>query len=600
MSKAVPTTIRLPIVLRALEVVGVTDISPKMRRVTLAGPQLQSFSKDGFDLPAFRSEGPDDHVKLLLPNPKTGDLYLPKQAEGVLDWSGEGRPTGRSYTPRAYDPASGRLQIDFVLHGHGPAGLWAANAKIGDTLHMAGPKSSLLIPVEADWFVLAGDETALPAIANWLEALPTKARVAAFIQVSDASARIPIKAPKGAIIEWIVDPSLRSETLTEALRRFAWWDGDGFVWAASERESAKLLRKYLIEERGHDRRALDVVAYWHKGVEDEALERTHDRLHQLTDLLAPHAVRVATTLRLPDLIANGATTLEALAEGSGASLSGLAQLVPVLIDYGILEGQTGALKLGLMGQMLREDQHDFDHFDLNGPHGRIDLAWAGLYRAVLDGGEGYGSVFGQPFWQDMAANPDLAAAMDEERAEWADYWSGPVAKYIAVPAQGTVSDVGGGAGVLLAAILRQNPEARGLLVELPTAIAAGQSTFERARLSDRVSLHTGSFFNSLPSAEVQVLAQVLRHWPDAEAALIFKRVSEAVGEAGTVYVVERHHDPLAGKTNAEASLQMFVLSGGRERTGDELDALAAKAGLVRQSAHLAGPGLLVYRYHRNT
>ncbi len=117
MSKAVPTTLRLPIVLRELDVVAVSDVSPKMRRITLAGPQLGRFSKDGFALPEFRSEGPDDHVKLLLPHPETGELVLPRQADGVLDWNVAGKPVGRSYTPRAYDPQSGVLHIDFVLHG---------------------------------------------------------------------------------------------------------------------------------------------------------------------------------------------------------------------------------------------------------------------------------------------------------------------------------------------------------------------------------------------------------------------------------------------------------------------------------------------------
>lgn len=599
MSKAIPTVIRLPIVLRELDVVAVTDISPKMRRITLAGPQLGAFSNAGFSLPAFRSEGPDDHVKLLLPHPKTGELFLPKQAEGVLDWDIEGRPTGRSYTPRSYDPESGVLHLDFVLHGHGPAGLWAAKAKEGDKLHLAGPKSSLLVPENADWYVLAGDETALPAIANWLEILPPDAKVAAFIQISDASAQIELNAPQGAKIEWLVDPELRAETLVEALQAFSWWQGEGFVWGASERESAKLLRKYLIEERGHDRRALDVVAYWHKGIEDDARERAHDKLHQLSDMLAPYALRVATTLRLPDRIAGGATTVAALAAASGASLAGIEQLVPVLLDYGILEGTPDALRIGLIGQMLREDQHDFDHFDLEGPMGRMDLAWAGLHRAVVEGRETYSEQFGKPFWEDLAQNPDLASAMDEELGEWAQYWSGPVAKFISVPDDASVSDVGGGNGVLLAAILRQNPQAKGVLVELPTAIESARAVFERARLEDRVSCHAQSFFEPLPEAPIQVLAQVLHNWPDAEASMILRRAAEAAGADGRIYIVERDHNPASGKYNAQTSLQMFVLFGGRERTLEQLDSLAATAGLERIASHSAGPSLLVNCYRRS-
>lgn len=597
MSKAVPNIIRLPIVLRELRVRSVSEVSPIMRRITLEGEHLGAFTRDGFDVPPFRSEGPDDHVKILLPDPKTGETILPRQLEGTLDWS-TGRPTGRSYTPRAYRHGADELHIDFVLHGHGPAGNWAAQAQPGDVLHIAGPKSSLLIPQAADWYVLAGDETAIPAIANWLESLQPNANVAAFIQISDPSARIELACPDAWEINWLVDPALAAATLTDALAQYSWPEGEGFVWGAAEREAVKSLRKYLIEERGHDRRALDVVAYWHKGVEDEARAKVHDRLHVLTDLLAPHAIRVATTLRLPDLIADGATTIPDLAARSGANPLGLELLVNVLLDYGVLEGTQAALKLGLMAEMLREDQHDFDHFDLDGANARMDLAWAGLRQAVVSGGEAYSSIFGRRFWDDITSNADLAAHHDEEMGEGAQYWALPVAKFIAVRPGGTVADVGGGNGngMLLSTILEGRPGVRGILVELPTAISSSQAVFARKGVHDRVDLCAQSFFEELPSADAVVLAQVLHTWPDAEAEMILRRAAAAVGDTGIVHVVERQHDPVDGKTNALTSLQMLVLFGGRERTQDELDALAWKAGLVRHATHPAGPGLMVSQY----
>jgi hypothetical protein len=439
----------------------------------------------------------------------------------------------------------------------------------------------------------------LPAISNWLESVPAEARIAAFIQISSPAARIDLEAPAGAQIEWLIDPDLKAETLTEALRNFAWREGEGFVWGAAEREAVKLLRRYLIEERGHDRKALDIVAYWHKGVEVEAREAAHDRLHQLTDLLAPHAVRVATTLRLPDLVASGATSVAALVEKTGASALGLETLVPVLLDYGVLEGAPDALRLGLMGQMLREDQHDFDHFDLDGANARMDLAWAGLRQAVMQGREGYSSVFGRPFWDDVTGDAELAASFDEELGDFAQYWSIPVAKFIDVPAGGRVADIGGGNGVLLAALLEIRPDLHGALVELPTAIAASEPIFERKGLLGRVDLHPQSFFEKLPPADAVILAQVLHNWPDAEAGMILRRAAEAVGETGSVFIVERDHDPAAGRANAISALQMLLLFGGRERTLPALDRLAAGAELVRQSSHPAGPGLRVTRYGRS-
>jgi len=596
--KAKPKVIRLPIILRELQVAAVEDLTPTLRRITFEGPQLKAFEKDGRHLPAFRSEGPDDHVKILLPDPKTGKLFLPTQAEGVLDWSGEGRPVGRSYTPRGWHAGDETLKIDFVLHGHGTAGNWAAAAQPGQTIHIAGPKSSLLVP-EADWFLLAGDETALPAIANWLESLPKDARVTAIIQIAANANRLALDAPEGANIIWIEDPELKAKTLVDAVSKLAWPEGEGFVWAAAERDAVRALRKHLIEERGHDKAAMDVVAYWNKGVSDEVRTAAHDRLHQLADIVAPHALRVATTLRLFDLVAEGKTDVPSLVAATGADRMGLTLLVPVLLQYGLLEGSTEALRLGVIGQMLRSDQHDFDHYDLNGANGRMDLAWGNLLQAVEGKGIAYELMFGQPFYDDMQADPELGASFDEELGEWSEYWANPVAGLIEVASGSHVSDVGGGTGVLLAAILARNPEARGTLVELPTAIEGAGPILAGKGVGERVALASQSFFEPLPPAPIQVLSQVLHNWPDAEAKRILSRCADAAGADGSVYVVERWHDPEQGHANAKSSLQMFLLFGARERTEAEIAGLAAEAGLQLQSRRIAGPNLAVYHFTRS-
>src|SRR5690606_28311133 len=94
-----------------------------------------------------------------------GTLALPKQADGTIDWPRNPRPVARDYTPRAYRQGDKEVAFDFVLHGHGVASTWAASAKPGDRLHLAGPKASLLVP-KAGHFVLIGDQTVLPALCN--------------------------------------------------------------------------------------------------------------------------------------------------------------------------------------------------------------------------------------------------------------------------------------------------------------------------------------------------------------------------------------------------------------------------------------------------
>ena len=144
---------------RRLTVLRVTDLTPRMRRITVGGPELQGFT----------SLGSDDHIKLLF-------ACSPEEQQ-TIDARGMGRdggvrPTMREYTPRRVDLLTQELDIDFVLHGDGPASTWAAQAAPGQTLDIAGPRASMVVPDIFDSYLLIGDETAIPAIARRLEELP--------------------------------------------------------------------------------------------------------------------------------------------------------------------------------------------------------------------------------------------------------------------------------------------------------------------------------------------------------------------------------------------------------------------------------------------
>lgn len=144
---------------RALAVRSVERITPEMARIELAGA----------DLAGFTSLSPDDHVKLFFPVAGSDELEM------------------RDYTPRRYDAASGILTIDFALHdpAHaGPATRWALSAKPGDMLQMGGPKGSMVVPYDYDWWLLIGDETGLPAIGRRLEEMPPGTRVITLVAVT--------------------------------------------------------------------------------------------------------------------------------------------------------------------------------------------------------------------------------------------------------------------------------------------------------------------------------------------------------------------------------------------------------------------------------
>ncbi|NHF74326.1 siderophore-interacting protein [Paracoccus xiamenensis] len=256
-----PEKRRFPITLRALEVVAVTDLSPRMRRVTLAGPQLSAFEADGRSHPGFESPGPDDHIKLFLRDPDTGVLSLPVQGDGRLHWPQDPPVVSREYTPRGFDPASGQLHIDFVLHGHGPAGGWAAQVQVGQQLHLGGPRVSVLLP-QADSYLLIGDETALPAIANWLEMLPEDAAVTAHILIGSPDAQIPLTAPKAAQIQWHPYDETDAEAMTRLIPSVP--PRGTYIWAGGERAAITALRAHL-DGADLDPDQVDLSNYWTLG-----------------------------------------------------------------------------------------------------------------------------------------------------------------------------------------------------------------------------------------------------------------------------------------------------------------------------------------------
>ena len=143
--------------LRLVQVRESQRISPRMCRITLAGPEL-----DG-----FVSLAADDHVKLFFPAPGQDKPVLPVLGEsGLVYPDGAARPAMRDYTPRRYDAERQELVIEFVLHSAGPASAWASRAAPGDWIGLGGPKGSRLTPEDYETILLAGDETALPAIAS--------------------------------------------------------------------------------------------------------------------------------------------------------------------------------------------------------------------------------------------------------------------------------------------------------------------------------------------------------------------------------------------------------------------------------------------------
>jgi 2,7-dihydroxy-5-methyl-1-naphthoate 7-O-methyltransferase len=311
-------------------------------------------------------------------------------------------------------------------------------------------------------------------------------------------------------------------------------------------------------------------------------------LAPLMDLVTPMALRVAVTLRLADYmpddpaaVANAAdrdgATVEELAERAGAEPEALARLLRHLVQHGVFtEPRPGRFAANQVAAQLRTGRPAATWLDLDGFGGRMDLAFTALAHTVRTGEPAWEQVFGLPFWTYLDANPEISASFDATMA--IDGGSTAITEGYDWTTVRHVADIGGGTGTLIAGILRRHPHLRGTLVDLPETAARAREYLAGLGLGDRCEAVGQSFFDPLPDcADVCLLNRVIHDWDDAAAAAILRRCAEAAGTTGRVLISETH---TADAGFAEMNLRMLVLTGGRERTLDDYQALAATADLT--------------------
>ena len=253
---------RFPITLRKLTVLAVEDIAPRLRKISLGGPELSAFTNEAGTQGEFISLGPDDHVKIFFPDAVSNILTLPTQETGRLRWPRDPSAISREYTPRLYDPESGKLDLEFVLHDHGIAEQWAAETKVGDQIHIAGPKASMLMPVAAR-AILFGDETAIPAIANWLAMRPASMHIKAFIFSDDPDMQQLLRQAENVELNWLEQAPDTAEAFIDLIKPLA-LSADDFLWGACERSSADALRS-AVKSLDLPSERCDISNYWTRG-----------------------------------------------------------------------------------------------------------------------------------------------------------------------------------------------------------------------------------------------------------------------------------------------------------------------------------------------
>jgi len=250
--------------LAQLEVARTERISPNFVRVTLVGDDVARIPNHGFDH-WFRLFLPQEDGSTDFDVPERYDLlgYLK-----YLRMPGPTRPHQRNYTVRELRHKANELDIDFVVHGdEGVATRWATRTQPGDRVALLDQGCGFDLVDSADEFVLAGDETGLPAVVGVLNSLPRDARGVAFIEIADAADQQPVDAPDGMHVEWLVRaPGARPGSL--ALERGLAWSPTGTnvnAYLCGEQALAAGLRRHLVNTHGVAKKSVAFSGYWKLG-----------------------------------------------------------------------------------------------------------------------------------------------------------------------------------------------------------------------------------------------------------------------------------------------------------------------------------------------
>jgi NADPH-dependent ferric siderophore reductase len=258
-SEPVPASARIrrePPRFRRVTVTGVRRMSPRLVRITFSGAELEGLEIDE----------PAASVRLLLPASPTADLAMPAWNGNEFLLPDGRRPIIRTLTPGRFDPDTDELDVAVVLHGPGAASEWAASAEPGAPAAVSGPGRGYTIDVDAPGFLVAGDETALPAICQLLEALPATTPVEVHIEIGTADAELTLPGHPHAAVAWWVLPSGATvgDALVAAIQGVELVPGTR-VWVAGEAAAVQRIRRHLFEERGLSRSEGTVRGYWKHG-----------------------------------------------------------------------------------------------------------------------------------------------------------------------------------------------------------------------------------------------------------------------------------------------------------------------------------------------
>lgn len=303
----------------------------------------------------------------------------------------------------------------------------------------------------------------------------------------------------------------------------------------------------------------------------------------LSGSLVTQTIAAAAALGLAEALAGGPQTAAEAARAVDADPEGLSRLLGALAALGVVESPDGdSYSLTDMGQLLRAD-HPASLRSWAITQGQVMAPlWAGLLASMTTGAPAWQHAFGQPFYDHLAAHPALGGHWDRAMAETAVAWLDDDDLLGCVDWAGAewVVDVGGGRGAMLGAILGRYPHLRGTLFDLAQVVGPATGLLAGSGVGDRAEVAAGSFFDAVPpGADVYLLARVIFNWADPEARAILGSCSSAMGCSARALVIDHVLTEEPGRDQARLNDLNLWAMGGRARTFEEWQTLAAAAGL---------------------